>query len=165
MAINLSDIPNAVADYLNTRVTSTVAPVRPDVTDELQPGEEGTFSITVTNASAPDGVRITNVKHHLRISPAFVARFIVPETPPARARTNPDDFTLLPGTLVEEMFLFPLDTALLVGESDSVRALKIRSISVGEATITAHIHGDIAEEDLFPNGENNPSGERRLTVS
>ena len=53
MTITISDIPNAVADYLNTQVTSTVSTVTPDVSSSLQPGEDGTFSVTVVNASAP----------------------------------------------------------------------------------------------------------------
>jgi hypothetical protein len=165
MSINLSDIPNAVTDYLATQVVTTVAPVRPDVTDELQPGEEGTFSVTATNAAAPTGVRVVNIKHHLTITPGSVAKFIVPTSPPARSTTDPNDPTLVPGDLVDEMFLFPLDTALLVGESDSVRALKIKSLRVGTAAIKCHLHGDILEEDLFPLGERNSDGEREFTVS
>jgi hypothetical protein len=32
-----------------------------DVTSNLQPGEDGTFTVHVTNASATTGVRLTNV--------------------------------------------------------------------------------------------------------
>ncbi len=165
MSINLSDIPNAIAGYINEQVVTVVHRVDPAVTDELQPGEDGTFSITATNAAAPLGVRVVNIRHHLKIEPASVAKLHVPQSPPARATLDPNDPVLQPGDLVDEMFLYPLDSALLVGESDSVRGLEIHSIAVGDATITSHIHGDILDEDLFPTGESGANGSRDLTVS
>ena len=171
MSIILSDIPNAVADYLNTQVTSTVSEVTPAVSTSLQPLEDGFFEVTVTNAAAPNGVRVTDVKHHLKIPPitpngnTFRAKFHVPATPPARATTDPTDPPLVPGIQVAEMFLFPLDSVLEVGDVDTVSGLLIHSISVGNFEITCHIHGDILVDDLIPNGENNPTARRGVTIS
>lgn len=171
MSITLSDIPNAVADYLNTQVTSTVSAVTPAVSGSLQPGEDGNFTVTVTNAAAPNGVRLTDVKHHLTIPPTtpngntFRAKFIVPSSPPARATTNANDLPLAVNSQVTQMFLFPLDPVLEVGDTDTVVGLKIRSISVGDFEITCHIHADILVDDLIPNGENNPTFRRDVTIS
>ena len=171
MTITISDIPNAVADYLNTQVTSTVSTVTPDVSSSLQPGEDGTFSVTVVNASAPTGVRLTDVKHHLTIPPTtpigntFRAKFHVPATPPARATTNPNDPVLAVGIQVAEMFLFPLDPVLEIGDTDTVSGLEIHALSVGDFEITCHIHGDMLVEDLIPNGENNRTARRTVTIS
>ena len=171
MSIILSDIPNAVADYLNTQVTSTVSEVTPAVSTSLQPLEDGFFEVTVTNAAAPNGVRVTDVKHHLKIPPitpngnTFRAKFHVPATPPARATTDPNGPLLAVGIQVAEMFLFPLDSVLEVGDFDRVSGLSIHSISVGDFEITCHIHGDILLDDLIPNGENNPTFRRDVTIS
>ena len=131
----------------------------------------GFFEVTVTNAAAPNGVRVTDVKHHLKIPPitpngnTFRAKFHVPATPPARATTDPTDPPLVPGIQVAEMFLFPLDSVLEVGDVDTVSGLLIHSISVGNFEITCHIHGDILVDDLIPNGENNPTARRGVTIS
>ena len=171
MPITLSEIPNAVAAYLNTQVTSTVSSVTPAVSGSLQPGEDGSFSVTVTNAAAPSGVRLTDVKHHLTIPPItpntqnFRAKFHVPATPPARASTDPNAPVLLVGTQVSEMFLFPLDPILEVGDTDTVVGLEIHALSVGSFEITSHIHADVLVSDLIPGGENNPTARRTTTIS
>jgi hypothetical protein len=165
MPINLSDIPNAVTEYLRNQVTTVVNRVEPDVTGELQPGEDGTFSVAATNAAAPLGVRVVDIRYHLRFNTPGVAKFHVPSTPPARATSNSNDPVLVPFTQVDEMFLFPADTALLVGETDAVRALTIHGVAVGDATIKCHIHGSILEEDLFPKASAGRDGERAFTVS
>jgi hypothetical protein len=168
MTINISDIPNAVADYLNTQVKSTVSEVDPDVTDSLQPGEGGTFSVTVKNAAAPDGVRLINVKHHLRISPddaVMPAKLRVPATPPARATGDPNDPVLAVNLQVAEMYLFPLDPVLEIGDTDIVSGLRVNALSVGTSEITCHVHADVDENELFPHGENNPNGKREFDVT
>jgi hypothetical protein len=171
MSINLSDIPNAVADYLNTHVESIVTEVVPDVSGSLQPGEGATFTVKATNAAAPDGVRLVNVKHHLRIptispsSQTVRAKLRVPTTPPARATTDPNDPVLAANLQVAEMFLFPLDPVLEVGDTDTIVGLRINALSVGSAEITCHIHADIDRDDMFPNGENNPTGTRQFSVT
>jgi hypothetical protein len=165
MPINLSDIPAAVTTYINDQVVVVVNRVDPDVTDELQPGEDGRFSVTATNAAAPLGMRVVNIRYHLKFATPGVARFHVPSSPPARATLNSSDPVLTVNSLVDEMFLFPLDTALLVGESDSVRALEIHADAVGDTTITCHIHGDILDEDLFPDAVAGRNGVRAFSVS
>ena len=69
MTINLADIPAAVANYMNTKVTTVVDPVIAD-SGSLNPAEEGSFKVTVTNADAPNGVRLVDVVHHLTIAPS-----------------------------------------------------------------------------------------------
>jgi hypothetical protein len=75
MPIELSDIPNAVADYLDKHVTTVVDNVSSGGT--IEDNEIGTFDVTVTNDPAPDGgVRLVNVRYHLTVSPAGVAKFV-----------------------------------------------------------------------------------------
>jgi hypothetical protein len=95
----------------------------------------------------------------------FRAKFHVPPTPPARATTDASDPVLAVGTQVAEMFLFPLDPVLEVGDTDTILNLKIHSISVGDFEITAHIHADMLVSDLIPNGENNPTARRTVSIT
>ena len=78
MSIALKDLPAAVETYLETLVTCTVSPIVPDVPNTMTVNERGRFSITVTNAAAPDGVRLTNIKHHVSIEPINRGMLVVP---------------------------------------------------------------------------------------
>src|SRR5262245_652571 len=108
MPIDLSDIPTAVADYLDNHVTTEVSDVSSGGT--IEDGEIGTFDVTVTNAGAPDGVRLVNVRYHLTVSPGNVAKLVADSSAlaPQRATINPNDPVLLNGELTEVMFIFPL---------------------------------------------------------
>jgi hypothetical protein len=170
MPIDLSDIPTAVADYLDNHVTTTVSPMSSGGTVEA--GESGTYSVTVTNAAAPDGVRLVNVRYHLTISPASVAKFSANGgvLTAQRATINPNDPPLATGTLVDELFVFPLagvtkQAELDVGEVATIEGLKIEALDVGTATIKCHIHADVDQDSLFPTGENSPNGKRDFTVT
>ncbi len=80
MPIELTDIPAAIASYLDTQVSVTVSAVTPTKPnqDVLTPGQDGTFTVTVTNAAAPDGVGLTNVTYHMKIDDGSVAKLIAP---------------------------------------------------------------------------------------
>ena len=54
MTISLSDLTAATASYIDSEVTVRVA----DVTANLNPGEEGTYTVKVRNAAEPTGVRL-----------------------------------------------------------------------------------------------------------
>jgi hypothetical protein len=167
MSIQLADIPAAVADYLDTQVTTVVSAVAPAKNDDplLTPGEDGLFLVTVTNASAPDGVRLTNVVYHLSVTPDTVAKLIVTSNPIIETRAKLHDTELLkPGKKVSEMFCtITTDTVLEVGDEDAL-ALEVHCIALGDATIACHIHADVAEDDLFPTGENSTNGKSTFSV-
>ena len=69
MTINLFDIPAATSAYIDNEVDVEVT----RVTANLEDGEEGTFTVRVTNASEPNGVRLTDIVLHVTVSPATVA--------------------------------------------------------------------------------------------
>ena len=161
MSIDLSDIPAAVADYLNTQVTTAISTLTP-TSGTLNPNEEASFTVTVTNIG---DVRLTDVKYHVQISPATIAKLKVPAGAAIfpRATTDPNDPLLARNTFVDNMVLFLLSTTLDPGEV-VVIGLEAKGLDEGTATITCHIHGNIDQASLFPQGENSTNGRRALTV-
>src|SRR5438309_486823 len=115
MTINLRDLRTAVRDYLDSKVTVTIsAPTSTSGSNIIQPHEIFTFSIIAKNAASPDGIRLVNVRYHVRTLNPAAAKLVVPAT-------NPDAngirykghqpflgfFDLIPNTELDEMFLFP----------------------------------------------------------
>jgi hypothetical protein len=170
MPIELSDLPNAVADYLDTHVSVEVSEISSG--NSIEHDEFGTYSVTVTNAGPPDGVRLVNVRYHLTISPKSVAKLVADTSAlaPQRKTINPNDPTLANGELTDVMFIFPVpgftDQAELdVGETTTFENLEVKGLRPGNATITCHIHADIDENDLFPKSENSPTAEVTFDVT
>jgi hypothetical protein len=120
MAINLPDIRTATRDYLEDSVTMTVTPPVPDVQGSINPAEEFTFNVKAANVGGPNGVRLIGVIYHVTIAPGGVARLKVPATAPVRATPNPSSPLLTPNSLVTEMFVFPSDPVLDVGDTDFI---------------------------------------------
>jgi len=166
MSIELSDIAAAVGTYLDTNVTTTISAVTPTKPkqDVLTPGQDGAFSVTVTNASAPEGVKLINVRYHMKISDDTVAKFVAPgglvlAAFPSLNSTTP----IKDGTLVGEMFVENvLDNQLDVGDSDTIN-LTLHCIKQGDAKATGHIHADVDQSDLFPTSQS-PNGEQTVSV-
>lgn len=160
-----ADLRTSITSYVSTKVTTTVSAIAPDVPLTLNPNEEFSFSITATNAAAPDGVQLINIRYHLSISPASVALLKVPASPPARSSADPTAPTLAVGSFVSSMFLFPTDGTLNVGDSDTIAGLKGKALALGNATISFHVHADPDLNWLFPKDVTNPNGTRALTVT
>ncbi len=159
MPIDLVDIRSAVVAYVSTHVVAGTTLPTADVGGTINPGEEFSFSALSKNAPLPSGIRVINITYHLTIAPSSVARFKVPASPPARASSLPSEPLLAPGSLVSAMFLFPTDNSLEPGDSDTIPGLKGEAISIGNATIRCHIHGDIDLDSIFPKdnrSQNNP---------
>lgn len=167
MPIELTDIPAAVADYLDTQVATTVSTVTPKKPnqDVLTPGQNATFAVNVTNAGSPDGVRLVNVAYHVRISDSSIAELIVPQSSAVAAYDTLTSITTLKrGSKRAEMFVRLLsDTALDVGESQPPLQIDVHCLDQGDAKITCHIHADVDESDLFPTSLS-PSGEQTIAV-
>jgi hypothetical protein len=168
MPIDLSDIPTAVADYLDNHVTTVVSEVSSGGT--IEDDEIGTFDVTVTNAAAPDGVRLVNVRYHLTISPATVAKLVADTSAvaPQRATIDPNGPTLGFGELTDVMFIFPFagtpNAELDAGETATFTK-EVKGLRAGTATIKCHIHAEIDEDSLFPKSENSPNGQRQFSVT
>src|SRR5215471_11524107 len=116
MAINLQDIRDAVKDYLDTKVTTTVSEFRPDVPNTINPGEHFKFDVTATNAKKNDGgLRLINVVYHLKVDKvngSAVAKLIVPDKNAGfgyawfkTASLNTDTDLLTPGKEVTEAWV------------------------------------------------------------
>jgi hypothetical protein len=167
MPIELTDIPAATASYLDTQVSMTVSAVTPKKPnqDVLTPGQDGTFTVTVTNAAAPDGVGLTNVTYHVKINDGSVAKLIVPESAAVASSDKLIGGGTLPrGSKQTEMFVTLLtDTTLGAGESQPPINIDVHSVDQGDAKITCHIHADIDQSDLFPTSQC-PNGEQAVTV-
>jgi len=160
MSIALHELPAAVETYLTNFVHCTVSPITPDSQSHMNSNELGTFGVTVTNADEPNGVRLTNVKHHLKVVNGLL---VVPASPVARATTDPDDPALAVGLQVPEYFLFPSDNVLDVPDSNTIAGLRVRALQEGPMTITDHIHASLSFGDVFPIS-NSKSGEQTITV-
>lgn len=167
MPIELSDIPAAVTSYLDTQVTTTVSAVTPkdENQDVLTPGQDGTFTVTVTNAGPPGGVRLINVIYHVEISDGSVAKLIAPQNALVAAFDKIDDTTPIPGgTQRGEMFVKRLtDTTLDVGETQPGLRLDLHCRDQGDAEIRARIFADVDQSALFPRSLS-PNGEQAVKV-
>ena len=166
MSIELSDIPAAVTTYLDTNVSTIISTVTPtdQTQDVLTPGQDGTFTVTVTNASAPDGVRLINVQYYVKVSNDKVAQLIVPTTFGLEcfgslASTTP----LKPGTARSDVFLRDVtDPALDEGQTHSFH-LQLHCVDQGDAKITSHTYADVDENSLFPTSQS-PNEHVTVTV-
>ncbi len=134
-----------------------------DLTDsrEIRPTEKFSFSVTATNSSGPDAVRLENVRYHLKVEDPSIAKLLVPAENPDKNETgyegvdpvSGDLVALLPGAEVDEMILVPTATVrdgvpvifemagdLDVGDSD---VLKVRgqALAVGTTQLTCQVSG------------------------
>jgi uncharacterized repeat protein (TIGR01451 family) len=156
MTINLSDIPAATSAYIDNEVDVEIL----NATANLEPGEEGTYTVRVTNASAPTGVRLNDVILHLTVSPDTVALL----KPPAGAgliprATNDANAPQLPRlNPVENMFVFfadqdgsgePTNARLDVGEQFELE-FEYQAVAAGNAEINCHIHASVEVGALLP---------------
>lgn len=167
MPIDLIDIPAAVADYLDNQVQTAISAVVPKRSGSgvLTPGQDGTFTVTATNAGTPDGVRLINVTFHVKISDDSIAQLIVPAgTVVASYETLTSTAPLQAGARRSAMFVKVLTgTTVDVGESQPLQ-IDVHCSEEGDAKITCHVHADIDESDLFPTSQN-PNGERTVSVT
>lgn len=167
MAVNLPDLPQAVRAYLDTKVTVTVSALTP-VGQVINPGETFTFSVTATNASAPNGgIALTNVRYQVSVGNANVARIRVPSTGTAiDAQGQP----IAPNSEVG-FFTFnpsgPDPSYLQIGEADALTLTGRAGTNQagGTTTITARIQGDPDINALFPRNENSAAGTRGVSVA
>jgi hypothetical protein len=166
MPIDLIDIPTAVASYLDTQVTTTVSGVSPKKPnqDVLTPGQDGTFTVTTKNAGTPDGVRLINVAHHLKIDDDSVAKLIVPQsTDIASFATLTSTDPLEPGSQQAAMFVRVLTVTVLGAGESQFLTIDVHCRDQGDAKITCHIHADVDQSDLFPTSQS-ANGERSISV-
>jgi hypothetical protein len=131
----------------------------------IRPNEKFTFSVTATNSSEPDAVRLENVRYHIRVEDSAVAKLLVPPTNPDDDGTaykgidsaSGDLVDLAPNAEVGEMHLYPRPTIpgggpvvieragdLDVGDSD-VLSVRGKAFTTGDTQITCQV---TAEPDV-----------------
>jgi hypothetical protein len=169
MTLSLSDIPAAVADYIQNNVTVTVTEVKHGISTVLQPNEKGKFDVTVTNNGA---VRLTSIIYELSISPGDVAQFLSPSgmLMGAREGLDPSSAVIPNGQETTRMFLFPLDvlnfSSVDPGETVTNPELQVTTKhDLGDATIKCTIHATVDQDSLFPADQESSVAKRKLTVS
>ncbi len=150
-SLRLIDLPQLTRDYLDS------VQIRLNrVTGNLVPGDEGTFSVRVTNGA----VRLTSWTLHLFSSDADVATIKAEPGLVITYRLTGDRDTppVEPGSTHDELFAFFLQDTTSepnnVLEPDEVRDLRFSYVAegVGDAVFTAHLHGTVDVDSLFPRG-------------
>jgi hypothetical protein len=168
MAINLRDIPEAVQNYMNTKVTVTVSSFTPAAGASINPNELFTFSITAANANAAGGgIALKNVKYRIQSANAAVAKIKVPA---GGASTDLLGNPLAVGTEVAAFIYDPsvisANDTLGVGDSDSISLTGKAGASPagGSTNIQARILADVDLDSLFPKNEDTSVVTRNITV-
>jgi len=167
MTITLSDITTATAAYLDNEVEVRIT----RVTRNVRENNDGSYTVRVTNASAPTGVRLRDVVLHLESDDPAVTLF-----PPGSAiffprATNDANAPRLPSSdPVSAMFIFfsDLDTltpnsTLDVGEQIELE-LDYHGENVGSSTVNAHVHATVEVADLFPRGDGRPGANASIEI-
>ena len=166
--ITLSDLSQLTRDYLRQEVEVRIS----GVTRNLERLEEGTFDVTITNAAAPQGIRLHEVVLHLQVDSAAVLKLSTSMSPLFQPRaTGSRGAPVLPGnTLVDEMYIFfqpagggfTPDDLLDPGEAIELE-VRFRGEGAGTTDITAHIHATITPDDLFPRSQGT-TAEKSVTI-
>ena len=167
MTITLSDITSATAAYLDNEVEVRIT----RITRNVRENNDGSYTVRVTNASAPTGVRLRDVVLHLESDDPAVTLF-----PPGsailfpRATNDANAPTLSRSDPVSAMFIFfsELDTlepnsTLDVGEQIELE-LDYHGENVGSATVNAHGHATVEVDDLFPRGDGRPGANASIEI-
>jgi hypothetical protein len=170
MAIVLRDLRVAFANYLDTKVTVSIAlPVPAAGAGQLiTPNEEFTFGVTVTNSTAGDGLRLKNVRYAIDYANAAVADLIVPPAPMvARSNSSATSPVLTPGSRVDAMVLFPPDekNALEPGETESISLRGRTGSSPSSTNIRFRVLADPDLDYFFPKDQDTITALRPLTVN
>jgi hypothetical protein len=158
MSIALTDIADAVTDYLETQVITTVSAVTPDDTDQdvLTPGQTGTFTVSATNGDAAKGVRLVNTRYHVASTHGAVLKLIPPAANSLTLQAYEDEdlnTAINDDTPRRELYIVTfINTALDAGETGSFH-LGVTCLDQGQTTINARLVADVDQAQLFANGE------------
>lgn len=166
MTIVLNDIPPSVADYITQNVTIDVTNPRTGNSNVLQPNDDATFDVTLTNKGV---VGLINVQYHLTIDDPTVAQFlsfgsaIIPSRPDFGEDTFSGDDTQTPTLLVSPVDLTGLAT-LAPGADLTFPDFRLHLRKKGAAEIKVHIHADIDQSTLFPSTQRGDSSRVDIEV-
>ena len=160
--LELADLPELTSDYLHSL---DVAVTR--VTGQLVGGQEGTFTVRVTNGP----VRLTGWTLHLASTNPDVALIVAGDVTPLIVFRDSGDASAPPvprGSEHDNLFVFfqgPAADTDSVLDPDEVREFRFtyKAIERGAGTFTAHLHGTVDADSLFPRGRGS-DGEAEVKV-
>lgn len=164
MTINLADLPAATNTYIDDEVDVTIT----KVTRNLQPNEDGTFTISITNGA----VRLRDVVLHVTSNDPTAVLLMPPGSAMLfpRATANESDPRLPSNVPVAGMFVFYLSddpeiTPNSILEPGELRELELEyhAEAVGDATIFCHVHASVDVDDLFPRSSGS-NGSKVVTI-
>jgi hypothetical protein len=168
MTISLTDLPVAVKNYLDTKVTINVD-IRPKTGTVINVDEDFSFDISAQNAGSPNGIALKNVAYFIQVTDPTKAKLYVPDRPGVTARSIPHlpmriSTPLTPGTLVDGMCISStaqegytvmwvkpdIQNYLAVGDKDTIKDLSGKALATGAFAIKCWITADIDLDYLFP---------------
>jgi hypothetical protein len=151
MTIILNDIPPSVADYITQNVIIEVTNPRTGNSDVLQPKDDATFDVTLTNKGA---ISLINVQYHLTIDDPTVAQFLSLGSALTPSRSDFGEDVLGNGIQTPTLLVSPFELtglATLTPEAPvTFPNFSIHLRKKGAAEIKVHIHADIDQATLFP---------------
>jgi len=178
MTVVLRDIRTAVQNYLDTHVAVSISPITPKTGTVVNKSELFTFTVSVTNSSAADAIRLVKVRYHLHVQTPAVAKLVVPATnPDAQGITYKNlpggDFAsnLAPNAEVADMYLFPSPSNFLgegsgdldVGDKDTIEVTG-RGLVVGGTDIKFRVLAEADLDFLFPHFEDSATVVQKVDV-
>jgi hypothetical protein len=179
MPIQLIDIPQAVADYLNDEVVTDVV----GFDGTLSPGQDSPGEVIVLNRDTAT-LRLINLRLHLQIEPRpggdpdpddpdaaenarKVARLIAP--PGLGLECTDNEGNIIKGgdqSKNGQLIIKYLDSrSTLEADQDQVllQPVSVHCTEHGDVNVTCHVHADVDLSSLFPNSRNH-NGAAELTV-
>jgi hypothetical protein len=168
MSITLTDVPAAVADYIKQNVTVEVSDVTHGTSSVLQPDEDATFTVTLTNAT--EGVRLIDIVYDVSIHPASAA-YLYPFGSilrPCRSEFDLSKPVLKEDDTPSRLVVWPLEATGLA-TLDPGQVIKFDDFSVhtkelGDATVRCHIYATVDQASLFPSDQPSSTVKRSFTV-
>jgi hypothetical protein len=178
MPIQLIDIPQAVADYLNNEVLTFVE----DFDGKLSPGEDKQGGVLVLNGDTTPALRLINLRLHLQIEPRpggdpdpddpdaaenarKVARLIAPAGPGLECTDNEGN-VIAGGDQSKngQLIIKYLDSRSTLEANQGLgQPVSVHCTEHGDVNVTCHVHADVDPSALFPNSRNH-NGAGELTV-
>jgi hypothetical protein len=168
MSITLTDVPAAIADYIKQNVTVEVSAVVHSTSSVLQPDEEATFTVTLTNAT--EGVRLINIVYDVSIHPASAAYFhpFGSLTRPCRSEFNLSKPVLKEDDTPSRLVVWPIWATGLAtldpGQVIKFDDFAIHTQDLGDATVSCHIYATVDQASLFPADQPSSTVKQKFTV-
>ncbi len=165
MAIDLRDIPDAVQNYLNTKVAISIGPIL-DVGLQVGPSENFSFVITVTNANTLNGgVELMGVQYRVELGNGLAAQIKAPAS--GGTSTDLSGDALAAGASTHG-FIFTPSGALArlgVGNTDSLTVTgKAAGTEAGGSTsISVRVIANVDTAKLFPRADT-PNATKTLRI-